>query len=233
MPDYLKIYPTLITPGTGLYDLWNSGEYEALELEKAVELVANIKAILPKWVRLQRIQRDIPAWQIEAGVTKGNLRQLAGDRLAQQGRQCRCIRCREAGHKGLKGIEPHNIQLLSESYDACGGVEHFISFEDIEQDILVGFVRLRYPDAPHRPELDDAALVRELHVYGPLVSIGHSPGNREWQHRGYGEELLREAEEMAKSSGFTKLAVISGMGVRPYYRRLGYERDGPYMSKSI
>jgi elongator complex protein 3 len=227
----LKIYPTLITKGTGLHKLWTSGKYEALELEDAVELIAGIKAVLPKWVRLQRVQRDIPAWQIEAGVTKSNIRQLAGIRLAQQKKRCQCIRCREAGHLSLKGIEPGNIQMRSESYWACEGEEHFISFEDLEQDVLVGFIRLRYPDSPHRPELEHAALIRELHVYGPLVSVGQNAREKEWQHRGYGEELLREAEERAKAAGFAKLAVISGIGVRPYYKRLGFERDGAYMSK--
>jgi elongator complex protein 3 len=232
-PDYLKIYPTLITKGTGLHKLWESGKYEALELEDAIELIAGIKAILPKWVRLQRVQRDIPAWQIEAGVTKSNIRQLAGIRLAQHGKQCQCIRCREAGHLSLKGIEPDNIQMRSDTYRACGSDEHFISFEDIEQDILVGFTRLRYPASPHRPELENAALIRELHVYGPLVSVGQKAREKEWQHRGYGEELLHEAEDRAKNAGFGKLVVISGIGVRPYYERLGFVRDGAYMSKLL
>ena len=233
MPDYLKIYPTLVTPGTGLHELWDSGGYRALEVEEAVELIANIKALLPPWVRLQRVQRDIPAWQIQAGVTKSNLRQLAGERLAEQGGKCHCIRCREAGHKGLKGIKPGHVEMISRSYRSCGGDEHFISFEDTEHDVLVGFIRLRFPGAPHRSELEGAALVRELHVYGPLVGVGLKPQAREWQHRGYGEELLAEATEKAGQAGFSKLAVISGIGVRPYYRKLGFKRDGPYMSRFI
>ncbi|KAF5426870.1 elongator complex protein 3 [Candidatus Methanomarinus sp.] len=233
MPDYLKIYPALVTEGTGLYKQWRSKEYHAFELDEAVELIANIKSILPPWVRLQRVQRDIPAWQIIAGVTKSNLRQLAGNRLTQSGGQCRCIRCREAGHKSLKGIEPGNIQMVTRSYRACGGQEHFISFEDVEQDILIGFLRLRYPYSPHRCELENTALVRELHIYGPIVSMGAKPLNKEWQHRGYGEELLKEAEEMTKQAGFAKLAIISGIGVRPYYNRLGFIREGVYMVKKL
>ncbi len=233
MPDYLKIYPALVTPGTGLHDMWKSGEYQTLGLDDAVELIAKVKALLPPWVRLQRVQRDIPAWQIEGGVTKSNLRQLAGERLVKQGGKCRCIRCREAGHKGLKGIEPENVRQVVESYRACGGDEHFISYEDIEQDVLIGFLRLRYPNTPHRPELESAALVRELHVYGSMVSVGQKAGEKQWQHKGYGEELLNEAEELAKGAGFSKLSIISGMGVRPYYRKLGFELDGPYMSKLI
>jgi elongator complex protein 3 len=110
-----------------LHELWDSGGYHALEVEEAVELIANIKALLPPWVRLQRVQRDIPAWQIQAGVTKSNLRQLAGERLAKQGGKCHCIRCREAGHKSLKGIEPGHVEMISCSYRSCGGDEHFIS----------------------------------------------------------------------------------------------------------
>lgn len=233
MPDYVKIYPALVTPGTGLHSMWKSGEYQALELEDAVELIAKVKARLPPWVRLQRVQRDIPAWQIEGGVTRSNLRQLAGKRLNEKGGRCRCIRCREAGHMGLRGIEPDNVRQVVESYRACDGEEHFISREDIEQDVLIGFLRLRYPYAPHRVELENAALVRELHVYGSMVSVGHKAGEKQWQHKGYGEELLKEAEESAKGAGFDKLAIISGIGVRPYYRKLGFERDGPYMAKFI
>jgi elongator complex protein 3 len=233
MPDYLKIYPTLVTEGTGLYEQWKSQEYHAFELNEAVELIADIKSILPPWVRLQRVQRDIPAWQIKAGVTKSNIRQLAQTRLISKGKKCRCIRCREAGHKGLKGIEPENITMNSVSYNACGAQEHFISYEDVEQDILVGFLRLRFPDSPHRSELDNTALVRELHVYGPLVSVGAKPVDRQWQHRGYGEELLEDAQEKAVTAGYTKLAIISGIGVRPYYRHLGFTQDGPYMSRII
>jgi len=229
-PDYLKIYPTLVTEGTRLHGMWELGNYAPLELEEAVDLLANIKSILPKWVRLQRIQRDIPAYQVLAGIKKSNIRQLAKERLEKMGGKCRCIRCREVGHAG---IEPENIELCMERYRACGGLEHFISFEDTGKDILIGFIRLRFPDSPHRQELGDAALVRELHVYGSMVPPGRSAGKMQWQHRGYGEELLSRAEEAASSAGYEKIAVISGTGVRDYYRKFGYERDGPYMIKNL
>jgi len=121
---------------------------------------------------------------------------------------------------------------MVERYEACGGTEHFISFEDDKDDILIGFLRLRFPHNPHRPELKGAALVRELHVYGPMVPIG-SRAKDEWQHRGYGEELLHDAERIAAEEGFKKIAVTSGIGVREYYRKLGYECSGPYMCKSL
>jgi len=233
MPDYLKIYPTLVTEGTGLHGMWELGNYAPLEVQDAVELLAKVKSILPKWVRLQRIQRDIPAYQVLAGITKSNIRQLAKERLREMGGRCRCIRCREVGHGSLMGIEPENIELTVEEYRACGGKEHFISFEDVEADLLIGFIRLRFPHAPHRKELEGAALVRELHVYGPMVPPGAGAEEKQWQHRGYGEELLSRAEDTARSAGYDRIAVTSGIGVRDYYRRFGYIREGPYMVKKL
>jgi elongator complex protein 3 len=213
--------------------MWELGNYEPLEVEKAVEMFAKVKSILPKWVRLQRIQRDIPAYQVLAGIRKSDIRDLSKRRLLEMGGKCRCIRCREVGHQKLPANEPLDIELTTEKYEACGGIEHFISFEDTQRDILIGFIRLRLPHAPHRQELTGAALVRELHVYGSMVAPGESAGAVQWQHRGYGEELLSQAEETARCAGYGKVAVISGIGVRDYYRKFGYEREGPYMTKSI
>ncbi len=232
-PDYLKIYPTLVTEGTKLHGMWELGNYAPLEVLDAVELLAKIKSILPKWVRLQRIQRDIPAYQVLAGIRKSNIRQLAKQRLAEMGGKCNCIRCREVGHRMNEGVEPESIELTMEEYVACGGWEHFISFEDTVKDILVGFIRLRFPFRPHRKELIGAALVRELHVYGAMVPPGESAGEGQWQHRGYGEELLAQAEEIASTAGYEKIAVTSGIGVRDYYRKFGYTREGPYMTKKL
>lgn len=234
-PDYLKIYPTLVTEGTPLHRMWESGEYHALSDEEAAELVADIKAVLPKWVRLQRIQRDIPAHQIFAGVRRSNLRQLAEEKLREKGGKCRCIRCREVGHNSLKGrkINAKDIELTMETYEACNGTEHFIAFEDLSADILIGFTRLRFPGAPHRKELQDSALIRELHVYGSMVPVGKGAKQKDWQHRGYGKELIEHAEKIASESGYKKLAIISGIGAREYYRKLGYNLDGAYMSKIL
>jgi len=234
MPDYLKIYPTLVTPGTPLHRLWEEGEYQPYDLETTVRLVASVKAMLPGWVRLQRVQRDIPAHQIVAGVKKSNLRQLAQRELARMGERCCCIRCREVGHRLLEGVEPGRVELCHETYQACGGEEHFISFEDQGRGVLVGFIRLRFPHLPHRPELKgDVCLVRELHVYGPLAPLGENGVGDIWQHRGYGEELLEYAEETGRDAGFKKIAVTSGVGVRPYYRRHGYHLEGVYMVKEL
>lgn len=233
-PDYLKIYPTLVVKGTQLYDMWKRGDYKPICEDEAIEIITYAKRIIPKWVRIQRIQRDIPAPFIEAGVKKSNLRQLANARLQEMGYKCRCIRCREAGLSQLVGrvADEQEIKFLSERYEACKGTEYFLSYEDVENDILIALLRLRFPYAPHRAELKHAALVRDLHVYGELVGLGERK-QQSWQHRGYGAHLLRKAEEIAADKGYRKIAVMSGIGVRDYYARFGYTREGPFMVKAI
>jgi elongator complex protein 3 len=217
-PDYLKIYPTLVVEGTKLYDMYLRGEYSPLGDDEAAEIVCLAKAQLPRYVRLQRVQRDIPAHLIVAGVKKSNLRQIAAQLLAERGQRCRCIRCREAG---LRGSVSGEIGMRQEVYEACGAVEHFISFEG-DDEALVGFLRLR---------LGQVARVRELHVYGPLVPIGTRKEG--WQHRGYGAGLINAAEEISRDAGYNSLEVTSGIGARGYYRRLGYQLNGHYMAKSL
>ncbi|WP_327052373.1 tRNA uridine(34) 5-carboxymethylaminomethyl modification radical SAM/GNAT enzyme Elp3 [Halomicrococcus gelatinilyticus] len=230
-PDYLKIYPTLVVRGTATYDWWYQDEYEPLRNEEAAELVAEIKSMVPKYTRLQRVQRDIPADFIDAGVWKSNLRQLARQKMDEHGWECDCIRCREAG---MNDEDPEDVELDVMTYEAAGGTEHFISFEDFERDLLVGFCRLRFPGDPVRRELDDAALVRELHVYGSEVSVGADGEAAQHQHRGYGRRLMETAEGLAADAGYDKLSVISGIGAREYYReKLGYHQDGPYVSKRL
>ncbi|MFC6835270.1 tRNA uridine(34) 5-carboxymethylaminomethyl modification radical SAM/GNAT enzyme Elp3 [Halomarina ordinaria] len=229
-PDYLKIYPTLVVRGTRTYDMWHTGEYDPLTNEEAAELVAEVKSMIPTYTRLQRVQRDIPADFIDAGVWKSNLRQLARERMEEHGWTCDCIRCREVG---MNDAEPESVELDTLTYEVCGGTEQFISFEDPDNDLLVGFCRLRFPNDPVRRELADAALVRELHVYGNEVGVGLDSDDG-FQHKGFGRRLLREAERRAADAGYGKLAVISGIGVRQYYReKLGYVQDGPYVSTRL
>ena len=232
-PDYLKIYPTLVVEGTRVYDMWHRGDFAPLTNDEAAELVAEVKSMLPEYVRLQRVQRDIPADYIEAGVWKSNLRQLARERLHSMNESCDCIRCREVG---IADGEPEAISISVTTYEVAGGTEHFIQAHDPDADLLVGFCRLRFPGEPVRRELDEAAIVRELHVYGSEVGLaGDSNGDETgWQHRGFGERLMTRAEAMGQDAGYRKLAVISGIGARAYYRnKLGYHRDGPYMSKPL
>ena len=240
-PDYLKIYPTLVVEGTAVYDMWHRDDFEPLDNESAAELVAEIKSMIPRYTRLQRVQRDIPADHIEGGVWKSNLRQLARQRMTEHGWTCECIRCREVGHNDET---PDTLEMDVQTYEVGGGTEHFISIEDFEQDLLVGFCRLRFPNDPVRRELADAAVVRELHVYGSQVGVGRAAlGTDETasdadvdqhQHQGYGQQLIAEAERLAADAGYPKVAVISGIGAREYYRqKLGYRQDGPYVSKRL
>jgi elongator complex protein 3 len=230
-PDYLKIYPTLVVEGTRVYDMWRRGDFEPLSSEEAAELVAKIKSDLPPYVRLQRVQRDIPADFIEAGVQKSNLRQLARQRMEEEGWTCDCIRCREVGHAEVDPVDP-TLETLT--YDAAGGTEHFISIEDrsVEPNVLVGFTRLRFPDSPRREALQDAALLRELHVYGSEVGVGERGDGH--QHKGHGRRLMEAAERRASAAGFSRLAVIAGIGARAYYReQLDYRQDGPYVVRDL
>ncbi len=236
-PDMLKIYPCLVTKGSKLHEMWQKGEYTPYTSEEAIDLIVEIKKILPKWVRTMRIQRDIPSPLIEAGVKKSNLGELVYKKLHDQDVNCKCIRCREVGHKASYGIEPHlnNVKFLKEEYIAGGGKELFLSFEDTKKDILIGFLRLRIPSLKaHRPEIDDkTALIRELHVYGSMMPIGEKDKNA-WQHTGYGEKLLDEAQKIASEVyDMDKILVTSGIGARNYYRKFGFERSGPYMAKNI
>ncbi len=234
-PDYLKIYPTLVVRGTRVYDRWRRDEFDPLTNEEAADIVAEVMGMIPTYTRLQRVQRDIPADFIDAGVWKSNLRQLAGQRAEERGIEIRDIRSREVGMNDADP-DPERVELDVETYEAAGGTEHFLSFEDPVEDLLVGFCRLRYPGNPVRRELENAALVRELHVYGNQAGVGDAAGDggSDWQHRGYGRRLIERAESMARADGFDKLSVISGVGVRRYYRdKLGYHQDGPYVSKRL
>lgn len=226
-PDFLKIYPTLVTPGAELEELWKNGLYETYDEDKLVDLLAYAKSKLPKYVRLQRIQRDIPAKLIVSGSIHGHMRQMAEKRLHENGGKCSCIRCREIGRRPNEAKEEEETL----TYECCGGTEHFLS--TVSGDALIGFIRLRYPGRVFRSELEEAALIRELHVYGSIVPLGERGKGLEHQHRSYGQKLLARAEEMAKDAGYAKISVMSGVGVRPYYHKHGYVKRGPYMIKDL
>lgn len=234
-PDMLKIYPCLVTKGSELYDLWKKGKYAPYTDEEAVELIVKIKEILPKWVRTMRIQRDIPSTLIEAGVKKSNLGELVYNKLDEKHINCQCIRCREIGHKKTsRQYSFDEFELFNMKYNACGGTETFLSIEDINEESIAGFLRLRFPSKNHfRAEITDkTALVRELHVYGNMIKIGAKNKNI-GQHTGFGEKLLKEAENLSADKGYEEVAIISGIGSRNYYRKFGYEKVGPYMKKRI
>jgi len=238
-PDMIKIYPCLVLKGTKAYEWWRRGEYRPYATEEAVQLILEVKKMIPPWVRVMRVQRDIPAFLIEAGVNRSNLRQLVLRRLKEEGVRCRCIRCREVGHRWLKDRvkpDPENIQILTVKERASEGEEVFISAEDAVNDVLVGYLRLRIPSGKaHRPEIlpETTAIVRELRVYGPLVPVGMHLAEA-WQHKGYGGVLLSEAERISNEDyGRKKVVVTSALGTKQYYKRFGYNYDGPYVSKVL
>jgi elongator complex protein 3 len=238
-PDMIKIYPCLVIAGTKAYDWYRKGTYTPYSTEEAANLIAEVKKRLPPWVRVMRVQRDIPAGLIVAGVDKSNLRQLVQQKLAEHDDRCACIRCREVGHRlAVDNVtpDPDKVKILALPYRASEGKEIFISAEDPENNVLIGYLRLRVPSAKaHRPEIAavPSAIVRELHVYGPLVPMGkHLAGA--WQHKGYGSILLSEAERVAREDyDLKKLLVISALGTKQYYMRFGYSRDGVYVSKML
>ncbi len=238
-PDMIKIYPCLVIDGTKVSQWHKKGIYKPYSTEEAAELIAEVTKTIPPWVRVMRVQRDIPAQLITAGVNKSNLHQIVHQTLAEQGERCRCIRCREVGHRAaVNNVKPDldKVKITSTTYEASEGKEVFLSAEDPENDVLIGYLRLRVPSAKaHRPEITavPSAIVRELHVYGPLVPVGKHSATA-WQHKGYGAVLLSEAERVAKEFyDLKKLLVISALGTKKYYMRFGYSRDGVYVSKNL
>mmetsp|Transcript_9347 Transcript_9347/g.34619 ORF Transcript_9347/g.34619 Transcript_9347/m.34619 type:complete len:548 (-) Transcript_9347:48-1691(-) len=236
--DGLKIYPTLVIRGTGLFELWKTGQYKNYDPDELVDLVAKILSLVPPWTRVYRIQRDIPMPLVSSGVKNGNLRELAARRMDDLGLKCRDVRTREVGIKNIHlNIIPDEVELIRRDYTANDGWETFISYEDPTQDILIGLLRLRQcnPENTFRPELnkEPTSMVRELHVYGSVVPVS-SRDPTKFQHKGYGTLLMEEAERIARDEhGSTKLAVISGVGTRHYYSKLGYHLEGPYMVKFL
>jgi elongator complex protein 3 len=216
-PDQIKFYPTVVTAGSLLYKWYQQGKYKPYSDKVLQKLIIKCKAVVPEYVRIIRLIRDIPSESIIAGNKITNLRQI----MKQQGVYCRCIRCREA-KDALISSYSINIQ----KYQAAGGWEYFISADSLDKSILFGFCRLRLDkSSPIAP-----AIVRELHVYGELTPSGTG---FKVQHRGLGKELLVKAEQLALTANSDKIAVISGVGVRDYYRRRGYRLYNTYMMKKL
>lgn len=234
MPDALKIYPTMVMPGTELFNLYKKNKFSPLTTEDAAQIIAEAKKYFPEWVRVMRVQRDIPTKFAAAGVDMNNLRQHIQKMAVQKSINCRCIHCREPKSKGLSNINLKKIKIKKQEYSASGGVEIFISANDVKNDLLLGFCRLRIPYKPFRKEISiKSAGIRELHVYSHAVGVGAIDKNS-IQHRGIGRQLLNEAENLSKNKfDIKKLLVISGVGVRLYYYNLGYKPDGVYVSKKL
>ena len=241
-PDMLKIYPCLVLRGSDLFDMWRKGEYKPYTTEEIVDLLADIIPFLPPWVRIQRMQRDIPKRLIVAGPDAGNLTQLVFQRAEEKGHHLQTIRRREVGYQrrsnqGTIQDAPNieSLELQVTEYPASGGTEFFLAYDDVESDLLIGYLRLRIPSTDaHRSEINqnNTALIRELHIYGLSVSLGKIL-EEAWQHRGVGSKLLSDAEALAAEKGQELMVCTSGIGARQYYQRHGYHLHGPYMTKHL
>ena len=233
-PDGLKLYPTMVVAGTELEKWYRDGRYQPYDDETMINLIAEIKSIVPKYVRISRVLRDIPAKFIVGGL-KDSLRDIAKQRMKQQGIECRCIRCREYGHRAREGWEIGEPKMVRIDYEASGGKEIFLSFED-ENETLFGLLRMRIQSQPIAGLETDGnlAVIRELHIYGPEVSLSQRNPNAA-QHKGLGKALLREAELIAANMfQAQRMVILSGVGAKEYYRsELGYRSQGDYMVKSL
>lgn len=226
-PDHVKIYPTVVVKTAVLYRWWKEGKYKPYTAEELRTLLIEIQKLIPEWVRVERLIRDIPSESIHAGNKKTNLRQL----IEQQDNECVCIRCREP--HSIEPVSIDEVELVRRDYDASGGQEIFLSYESPDKSTLYAFTRLRFQQLEKHwiPELQDTAIIREIHTYGKLTQIDDKNGAV--QHIGMGRRLMAEAERLAKEAGYTRVAVIAGIGVREYFRKLGYHLEGEYMVKAL
>ncbi|HEX7274250.1 MAG TPA: tRNA uridine(34) 5-carboxymethylaminomethyl modification radical SAM/GNAT enzyme Elp3 [Nitrososphaeraceae archaeon] len=238
-PDMLKIYPTLLLRDTGLAKLHEKGLYNPYPDDVLTDLLLEMKKSVPSWVRIMRIQREIESENIVNGNNSSNIRQILQQKLREKGLECNCIRCREVGIK-KPDDQDVKINLRRIDYDSSNGKEVFLSMEDSNKKILFGYLRLRKLAKPHRKELKDkdgmpSAIVRELHVLGQMVDIGtNSEFTTTSQHKGYGSRLLEKAEEIVKNEfGLNSISIISAIGTRQYYKKFGYELNGPYVTKEL
>ncbi len=247
-PDMVKIYPCAVIKSAELYKWYKSKKYKPYGEKKLFEALIQMKSATPRYCRISRLIRDIPTGDIQAGNSITNLREYLTVEMKKQGLKCNCLRCREVGHSTLS---PNHLttlppKLFVDEYETTGGTEYFISFEDKKRQVVFAFLRLKTPDKlpslskrgaggellERLPEIKDSAFIRELHTYGQLLDLGTTSKSAS-QHKGLGKKLVKEAEKISKKNKYKKIAVISGVGVRGYYRKLGYKKQGTYMTKTI
>jgi len=234
-PDWLKIYPCVVCKNTELYRLWKQGKYKSYSNKQLINLLIKIKEILPYWVRVARLFRDIPAYHIESGSKISNLRQVVQKEMKKKRKICHCIRCREIREK----YEPkEKIYLFRQNYEASEGKEIFLSFENKKRTKLYSLLRLRIPKFDKKRShqiisvLQNSAIIRELHTFGQMLQI--SEKRLAPQHKGLGKKLIRETEKITKKEfNLPRITVISGVGAKNYYRKLGYRQNNTYMIKSL
>ncbi len=232
-PDMIKIYPCVVTYQAKLYDWFKKGKYAPYSDKQLINFLIKIKQIVPQWVRINRLGRDIPIGNIAAGFKISNIRQFLQEKMKKKNLKCQCVRCREI--KNFKE-STYNLQLKTYNYQASAGEEYFLQYVD-RQNRLYALCRLRFPsylftEKKHfLPVLQNAALIRELHTFGQALPI--KKGLKKIQHQGLGKKLLKKAEKITKAKGVKKIAVIAGIGTREYYRKLDYKLKSTYMVKSL
>ena len=231
-PDEIKIYPNQLLANAELYEYWQRGEFKPYTTQELIDLIADIKPSIPRYCRVNRVIRDIPSTNVVEGNRRTSLRQDVQEEMKRRGTKCQCVRCREV--RG-KSVSAEALKLDDMTYQAGGAEEHFISY-GTPDDKLAGFVRLSLPKA-NSPQtgindLDEAALIREVHVYGQSLAVGAEKEGAA-QHAGLGTRLLAEAERIAAVSGFKRMAVISAVGTRGYYLSRGFERGELYLTKNL
>lgn len=231
-PDEIKIYPNQLLANAELYEYWKRGEFHPYTTAQLVDLIADIKPTIPRYCRVNRVIRDIPGNNVVEGNTRTSLRQDIHNEMKRRGTRCQCVRCREV--RG-KPVDSDSLQLDELVYQAGAADEHFISFVTPD-DGLAGFIRLSLPAKDSPPtgisDLDGAALIREVHVYGQSLSFGQEQTGAA-QHLGLGTRLLEEADKVARAHGFSRMAVISAVGTRHYYLNRGFKRGEYYLVKKI
>ena len=245
-PDMVKIYPCTVIKSAPLYKWHKSGKYKPYPEKKLFEALMEMKSATPRYCRISRLMRDTPTGDIEASNSITNLREYLDSEMKKRGLKCKCLRCREVGHimktlkhESIKALAP---KLFVDEYETTDGKEYFLSFEDTKRQVVFAFLRLRLPSISKRgaggeldkvlPETKDSSFIRELHTYGQLLDLG-TKNKSASQHKGLGKKLVLEAESISKKNKYKKIAVISGVGVRGYYRKLGYKKQGTYMMKTL
>ncbi len=230
--DQWKIYPCEIVPWTIIKKWYENGTYKPYSHEDLIDVILDVKTKVHPWIRLNRVIRDIPNEYIIGGNNVTNLRQYLIQMLKDQGKKCKCIRCREVRYKQ----KFDGIKLIVRQYESSGGQEYFISYESLNEETIFGFLRLRLSKNAGIgciKEIENSALIRELHVYGKMMPTDKRNEINGMQHRGYGKKLMKKAEEIAIRNGYNRMAVISGIGVKNYYRKIGYHSEGTFMVKNL
>lgn len=231
-PDTLKIYPCIVIAKTKLFSLWQKGKYQAYDDKTLINVLSEIKKTVPYYCRIDRLVRDISRKWTRAGTTSTNIRQIIKKRMDKSLEKCRCIRCREVRNQAKLNFK---VKLKIQKYQAGNGQEIFLSFKD--DKYLYALLRLRLPNwqktKPLFPVLKNSALIRGIQVFGQQLGIGNKVKSNSPQHQQLGKQLIKKAEKLAYKAGYKKMAIISGVGVRGYYQKLGYHLQQTYMVKKV